>query len=151
MTTPFKLIFQKWKSNLPYKVRTKDMVQTNFDELFCELCNNGVSFDDAHNIINDAADAHYPSHAVATAVYKKYNPEVPFADFYKTWKKNILDKATKSFFDFYSIQDNIEKKTYGSMTKEEYTRQRAYANSFEIVDVSIFKGFELEDLPENLF
>jgi hypothetical protein len=151
MTTPSKLIFQKWKSNLPFKVRTKDMVQSNFDELFCELSNSGTSFDDAHDMINEAADAHYPSYTIAQAVYKKYNHEVPFADFYKTWKKNIFDKAMKSFFDFYNIQDNVEKKTYGSMSKEEYSKQRAYANSFETIDPSTFKGFELEDLPEDLF
>ena len=58
-------------------------------------------------------------------------------DYIDNWKKTIKDKGLQAFYDYYSIDGEEAKKEpaqYGSMSKEEYHKQRRYADRYPELD-----------------
>ena len=138
-----RLILERWVSDLQTKDRSIHKVSDNFDELFHNLWTAKVSFDIAHQLVDEAVSAHNPTDYVARFTYKNLKAQLngqSFTDFVANWKKNIKDRAYQSFYTFYPIDgDDQEEKKYGSMSAQEYSKQRKYANTFPELDIDALK------------
>jgi hypothetical protein len=142
-TANLDLIFEKWKSSLRKKDRSRDAVSNNFDELFDAFNSAGATFEETHAYLAQAIKAHLPPPALAKATWKlvKNNPskiEATEKEFIDSWHKDISDKATNSFYHIYPLPDDkdedAEPKVYGSMSAREYKLQRRHADSYPILD-----------------
>lgn len=137
-------IFKKWESELANKDRSRGAVSDNFGELFYDMWKASVPFDIAESFITQAVKAHLPSKVIAGVTYKQLKTKlggVSFPEFMESWKKNISDKCYESFYTQYPIegvQDKEEKK-FGSMSIQEYNKQRKYVEAFPILDTEALK------------
>ena len=147
-------IFNQWKAEFKKKKKDKAHVTENFSELFQNLFSQNVPFEEAHLILQKAIVVHYPNDEVVKCVYKRISSDVKRSEkeFAQSWKDNIADAATMSFHDYYKIEDYSPPKpvvqaTYGSMSREEYHKQRKYADSHPTIDIDSinFEPVELED------
>ena len=137
------LIFDKWKAELVGKDRSRPAVEGNFDELFSSWHRSKTSFDDAYNLLDAAIKAHYPSNSIARSVYKtlKKSPKTSIflkdeTEFISEWKEHISATAKQVFYSLYSIDGTTEKQDvkFGSMSSQEYRKQRKYADSHPLLD-----------------
>ena len=134
-----RLILERWVSELANKDRSKSSLSNNFEELFYDMFKAHVPFETAHDTLKDAISHHFPSHSVAKYTFKnaRRDPNQTFAEFLDGWKKLITDEATQAFYSFYSVEgENTKKeeKKFGSMSAQEYMKQRRYADSFPTID-----------------
>ena len=139
-----KKILQKWQVDLAEKNKSWANIQTNFDELLFSWEQVGIECDDAHNLFPEAIKAHLPSIRIAKAAYSKSTSAklTTLEEFVKDWNKGIADKAWQVFYLYYRVDENknevvkntsIESK-YGSMSIQEYSKQRKYADAYEVID-----------------
>lgn len=133
------LIFDKWKSSLPDRDRTKPYWESNFEDLFDALFRAKIEFEQAHSILSTAIKAHYPTYSVARHVYrriKKTGTSSTESEFIEDWQNQIAETAKRVFYDIYSIDTESEEdnKKYGSMSPSEYRKQRKYAESHPLLD-----------------
>jgi hypothetical protein len=142
------LIFEKWSSELRERDRSKDKVTDNFDDLFFEFSRNGIDFDTAHEFLDQAIAMHLPRKDVVRNTYKRLKHlGHTEQEFFENWKALIKDKATNVFYARYPLDTGKEKKETtlpNGMSKEEYLRQRRYASSFPILDLS-----KIPDIPDD--
>lgn len=133
-----RLIFDKWKADLVKKDRRWSKVAENFDELFFDMYNSDIPFDEAHEYIKDAAAAHSPTMTVAKRTFNSMKSRLgkDFQEFYKDWRESIGSHATSSFFNWFSIDSKKkEDMTFGNMSPQEYAKQREYVKQFPQVDL----------------
>jgi hypothetical protein len=134
-----RLILERWVAELPQKNRAKDNLANNFEELFESMSDANIPFDAAHGLLKEAIGHHFPTKSVAKFTYKntRRDPNISFDDFLDGWKRLITDEATKAFYAFYRVEgenENKEEKKYGTMSAQEYMKQRRYADSFPTID-----------------
>lgn len=150
-----KLIFERWSADLQSKDRSAPAVMSNFDELFESLYNDEVPFDTVYDMLPSIIKAHYPNDRVARRTFKNRAQtygSTTYKEFLDDWKKTISDKAHQSFYTFYKIEGekNKEEKKYGSMSVQEYKRQRDYVERAPILNISELKK-QMEDLDLSEF
>ena len=142
-TAKLDLIYERWKASLRDKKRSKDYVESNFDELFDEFNRAGATFEEAHAYLPQAINVHLPTPGLAKSIWKtvRNNPNNiggSEKEFIESWHKDIGDKATNSFFNIYPLpkdaDEDPEPKVYGSMSVKEYRLQRKHADSYPILD-----------------
>jgi len=142
-----KLIVERWASELATKSsseRSRHKVSENFDELFYELWKSGVEFDVVHDMLKDIVAVHFPKLAVAKKTYtslKTHMQGKSFPEFLDDWKENIKNKAMTSFYALYPIDGETkqEEKKFGSMSQQEYSKQRKYTEAFPQLDINELK------------
>jgi DNA-binding cell septation regulator SpoVG len=138
-----KMMLERWAADLIDKDKSMKSVQSNFDELFYELWTASVPFDIAHELIDQVVKSHMPSQSIAKRVFMscKKNKDDSFQDFMDNWKETIKQKAVQAFFTFYTVEGEEAKKEEkkGSMSGQEYSRQRKYADAFPTLDVEELK------------
>jgi hypothetical protein len=134
-------VLHKWITSLSAKDRTKAGLTVNFTELITDWIAIGANREEVKPLMEKAIKAHLPSIPVAKNVYKKNKHSLRCSEheYINSWCKNISDTAWQIFYSYFEIKiDKPEQiqpvKQYGSMSKEEYTLQRAYADSFPVLD-----------------
>jgi len=133
------LIFDQWKSSLIDKDRSHSSLLDNFDELFEAMMYANVDFDLAEVYLKEAITAHLPTKYILKMVYKKRKGHgLSEPEFFEEWKRLIEDRAKQAFFFRFPLKKSEEKKekTGGGMSKDEYIRQRRYADGFPSIDLS---------------
>lgn len=134
-------IFKKWSASLANRDRSKGSLDENFGDLFYDFWAASIPFKVAEEFLPDAVGAHMPSSYIANITYKqakaaKRHGDQSFNEYMKSWKALIQDKATAAFYNQYPIDGVEEKeKKFGSMSAQEYNKQRRYAESFPHVDL----------------
>ena len=133
-----RLILERWVAELSTKDRSKNSLSNNFEELFYDMFKASIPFDTAHSLLKEAIGHHFPSASVAKYTFKnvQQKPGQTFGEFLDGWKKLITDEATQAFYSFYQVEgenQEIEKK-FGSMSAQEYSKQRKYAEAFPVID-----------------
>jgi hypothetical protein len=135
-------LLHKWQTSLASKDKTWNSVSGNFDELISDWSYNGVDCDEAFNLLKEAIKTHLPSLSIAKRAYNLSARSQTFNEFVVSWNKGISDKAWEVFYIYYKVGEDKEavKPTtqgkYGSMSLQEYVKQRTYADSFEAIDPS---------------
>ena len=147
-------ILKRWSADLQNKDRSKSALDENFGELFYECWRASISFKAVEEILPEAIKAHLPSKYIANLTYKKMKPQLKgqtFNEFMDNWKKYISDKATAAFYAQYPIDgvEEEEEKKFGSMSVQEYSKQRKYANSFPVLDTEALKR-EREEIMKRM-
>jgi hypothetical protein len=147
------LIFDQWRSSLADKDRTHASLLDNFSELFDDLYYANIDFDLAEEYLKDAVTAHLPSKYVVKQTYKrKKGFGLSEQEFYDDWKRLITDRAKQAFFFRYPLpepENKPEETGTGSMSKDEYMKQRRYANSFPSVDLSKIRAAQITEDDED--
>ena len=128
------IIFHKWKIDLKGLNRSKDHIANNFDLLVEGWSSADVPRDIADNLMKNAVKEHYAPRSVERAIYRKNKPRLRGTtedEFIEDWRKMIESEAYQVFYLHYPLEI-IKKKqtTYGSMSKQEYMRQMAYASTY---------------------
>lgn len=133
-------IFNEWKAALVDKDKTKSSLLDNFDELFENMQYAGVKDGCAEEFLHEAIVAHLPSKYVLKLVYKRSNQQgISEQEFFEEWKRLITDRANQAFYFRFPLKEKekeAEENSSKAMSKEEYMRQRRYANSFPTIDLS---------------
>ena len=137
-------IFKKWEADLSSKDRSRTAVSDNFSELFYELWKASIPFEVVEAIVPQAIKAHLPSRMIAGVTYKQLKPRLngqSFNDFMESWKKNISDKGYEAFYAQFPIEgvEEKEEKKFGSMSIQEYNKQRKYVEAFPVLDIEALK------------
>ena len=134
-------IFKKWSASLANRDRSKNSLDENFGDLFYDLWAATIPFKVAEELVNEAVAAHMPTSYIANITYKKAKAakchgDQSFNEYMTSWKALIHDKATAAFYNQYPI-DGVEEqeKKFGSLSAQEYSKQRRYAESFPHVDL----------------
>ena len=133
-----KLIFQQWKSDLANKDRSTKNMYNNFDELFYSFHMSDIEFDEAHDYLKDAIQAHAFTKFVAKRVYDGLRGRIDksFEEFCTDWKEHIKDTATQAFFAWYKIEgESQEERQFGNMSPREYSLQRKDVERFPHIDL----------------
>ena len=144
-----KLLFEQWRAGLADKDRSHNRLTENFDDLFFELDRNNIEFEIAHEYLDLAIAAHLPDKKTLRYTYKRTKGfGMSEDDFHEGWKTKIRDTATNVFYSRYPLDtpEKEESNNPSGMSKDEYLRQRRYANSFPVLDLS--KIPDPEDLSE---
>ena len=145
------LIFDKWKAELVDRDRSRASVAGNFDELFSGWHRSKVSFDEAHNLLDTAIKAHFPSDAVGRNTFKRLKKvggcsSKSETEFVSEWKQNISAAAKQVFYSLYDIDGTPKQDAkYGNMSPQEYHKQRKYANSHPLLDWTKIKHEPIEE------
>jgi len=149
------LIFDKWKAELVGRDRSKSAVANNFDELFNNWFRSKVPFNEAYDLLEIAIKAHFPSNSVAKNVFKalkkKANIDKTEIEFTVEWKESISATAKQGFYSFYDIEGTNppqEDVKFGSMSTQEYRKQRKYADSHPLLD---WEKIEIKPIQEEEF
>lgn len=140
------LIFERWKAGLQSKKRSREHVNSNFDELFDQLKNAGATLDEARAILPNATKAHQPTPQTAKFIWNNMRRQPQFAgvtenEFTSDWNKFIADSAANSMFAFFPITDGADDdgtpKVYGDgkISSREHARMTAHSDCFEMLDV----------------
>jgi hypothetical protein len=140
MISKLELVFQEWAASLQGRDRSKAAIESNFDELFTKLKQNGGTLESVYEYLAKASKAHQPSAQVIKNTYKKIKQsgkmtlsEKEFAD---SWIKNINDTANTCFFVVFPVETPEEivepedPAVYGSMSEKEYRAQRKHAGEY---------------------
>lgn len=133
------LIFNAWKADLSDKDRSFQSLLSNFDELFENFKYSDISIDTAEEYLKEAIIAHLPSKYIVKKTYQRFkkNNNVSEIDFFEDWKRGIEDKAKQAFFFRYPVTETEKTSNGGSsLSKDEYIKQRRYAESFPRLDLS---------------
>ena len=144
-------IFTKWKAELFAKdasERSREHVQSNFEELFYAFSSASIPFEVANDFIKEAVTAHMPQRMIAEIVYKRVktsSPDLTKAEFIAQWREDIENSANAAFYTFYDIPGTPEVKTptTGGMSPQEYRKQNRYVDSFPTISAE-----ELNDLEK---
>ena len=158
-------LFDRWKTSLSKKSSSEKgtaYVQTNFEELFYELSTNLVDFESANSILSEAVSAHMPPIIVAERVWQLHKSKysgINKVEFMSSWRSSIEDAAKTAFYAWYQIPgEKEEKKIEGSsMSPQEYSLQRKYANSFSPITIEELQVLDekrrrfLEENEQDLF
>ncbi len=146
------LIFDKWKAELVGKDRSRSAVSGNFDELFSNWFRSKVSFDDAYALLDTAIKAHLPTDSIAKNTFKRLKRQAGISkneiEFIGEWKQNISATAKQVFYSLYDIDgvnSSPDEVKYGSMSAQEYRKQRKYANSHPLLDWTNIKHEPLDE------
>ena len=144
-----KLLFEKWRAELADKDRTVKNLTDNFDDLFYEFDRHGISFEVAHEYLDLAIAAHLPNKKILKYTYNNTNKGFgqSIEEFHEGWKDKIRTDATNVFYARFPIEAKKKKEEANlpsGMSKDEYLRQRRYANSFPQLDLS-----KLDDILED--
>lgn len=140
-----KLIFQEWKTLLSKKDRSFSYVESNFEELFQQLKDSGVDFNEAHSLLPGAIKAHQPHISLARKVYqniKKFGGEgssYTEKEFIEKWNEDIANKGSSAFFSIYPVDKPVvkeEPKMYGKLTLKEHRQQLDYLKQFPVLNTS---------------
>jgi hypothetical protein len=146
-----KLLFEQWRSGLADRDRSHSKLAENFDDLFYELDRNNIDFELAHEYLDLAIAAHLPDKRNLDYTFKRTGGFGQTKDeFHEKWKKKIRDEATNVFYARYPLEDDDAKEESPlpqGMSKDEYLRQRRYANSFPPLDLNQIP--DVEDLPDD--
>ena len=144
------LIFQRWKAELEKKDRTHSKVSDNFGDLFADLYQSQVSFQEAHTLLDKAVIAHLPNDSITRTVYKRVKStkiDKTYEEFVKGWKNLIESKAVQAFYDLYPlngaseedrkilVQEYVIEGEDGKKVRKEDLIQDAYIESFPLIDV----------------
>jgi len=144
-----KLIFEQWRAGLADRDRSHTRLTENFDELFYELDRYNVNFELAHEYLDLAIAAHLPDKKTLKFTYKRTKGFGMSEDeFHEKWKVKIRDAATNVFYARFPIEGEGEKEESilpQGMSKDEYLRQRRYANSFPTLNLSLIPDLVEED------
>ena len=151
--TKCELIFDKWKAELADKDRSRAAVAGNFDELFSSWHRSKVKFDDAYALLDSAIKAHLPTDSVAKNTYRSLKRTANITknelEFISEWKQNISATGKQMFYSLYDIDgtsSNDEEVKYGSMSAQEYRKQRKYADSHPLLD---WQSIKIEPISED--
>ena len=145
------LIFDKWKAELVGKDRSRAAVAGNFDELFSAWFRSKIKFNDAYALLDTAIKAHMPSDSVAKNTFKRLKKLAAIpkgeAEFITEWKQNISATAKQVFYSIYDIEGTNPKEEvkFGSMSAQEYRKQRKYADSHPLLDWTKIKIEPIEE------
>ena len=137
------LILHKWKVELKSKPKSKSYVAQNFDELVDQLKSADIPRSISLDIMKEAIPEHFPSRSLARSMYKKYKymaKDKNEDEYYEEWCSMIEAEAYQVFYLYYPLEDitgvkDKKRVDYGSMSKQEYMRQMAYATSHPDVDM----------------
>ena len=137
-------ILKRWEADLSGKDRSRTAVSENFSELFYELWSASIPFEIVESLVPQAIKAHLPNKIIAGKTYKQLKQKLggqSFHDFMDAWKKNISDKGYEAFYAQYPIEgvEEKEEKKFGSMSTQEYNKQRKYVEAFPILDTEALK------------
>lgn len=134
LDTTIRTIVEKWKTSLTDK--SKSAVSGNFDRLFMRLAKLDIPFDTARSTADKAIDIHFPRPSVIKGVWRKAKTNFPgdIKEFEESWKEMISEKGLESFHAFFSEDTEDEPAMVGTMSAQEYIKQRKYANSFPTFD-----------------
>lgn len=150
------LLFEEWKSSLLERDKSKDALEENFDDLFYEFEKSAIDFDTAHEFLEKAIAAHYPNKSVINRIYKRVKSQIEHTmskdEFEEDWKRLIYDTACKTFYSRFKLEKQKKADTLPSgMSRSEYKKQRAYADSFPELDLSQLPEIETnEDIEFSL-
>jgi len=152
-----KLIIERWSSELATKSsseRSRHKVSENFDSLFYDLWKSSIPFDVVHDMLSDIISKHFPNQTVAKRTFTALKPHMQgktFVEFLEDWKESIKHKAMQSFYALYPIdgENKTEEKKFGSMSAQEYSKQRKYADSFPRLDIEALKK-QREEMLEDI-
>lgn len=145
-------IFDRWSSSLALRQKSSNYLLENFDALFEELMYANVDPDLAEQFIKPAVTEHLPNKMILKITYKKNKNTEKYAgvteqEFFESWKKLIEDSAKQAYYFRFPLPEPETKKeaAAGSMSKDEYMKQRRYANSFPSIDLSKIPDIEEKD------
>lgn len=146
------LIFDKWRAELVNKDRSRTAVEGNFDELFSSLHRSKIKFDDAYALLDVAIKAHFPTDSIAKNTYRRLKRTAHISksesEFVTEWKTNISAKAKQVFYSLYDIEGtetSPDEVKYGSMSAQEYRKQRKYADSHPLLDWTKIKHEPIDE------
>ena len=139
-------LLHQWMVSLKTKDRKKGSLITNFDELVSSFKSFDISYDKAKDLMGKAIKAHLPSEKIAEATYNKYkfNIKQSKKEYLESWFKNIEEAGWGVFYNYYSLINKENQTDLNGISKEEYLRQRKYAESFPILDTSLNKVVIME-------
>ena len=140
-------VFDQWKSDLANLDRGHASLLDNFDLLFENMLYSSITFDTAEGFINEAVRAHLPTKYIIKLTYKKrLERGISEQDFFEEWKRLITDRAKQAFFLRYPLEiEKPEATASGAMSRDEYVRQRRYADSFPSIDLGKIKEQQVID------
>lgn len=150
-----KLVFEEWKAGLADMDRSHANLLGNFDMLFENMIYSNISFDIAESFLDEAITAHLPSKYIIKLTFKKRRDKTQTEqEFFTEWKRLITDRAKQAFFLRYPLKiEKPDTSATGAMSRDEYVKQRRYADSFPLIDLSKIKNqtddddeFSLADL-----
>lgn len=149
-------LFEKWRSNFRDRLKDKENIYANFNDLFFEMSRNFISSEIAHEYLKPAVAKHIPDSYIVDRTYnnssvKKIQSK---SEFLENWKNLILDKATQAFYDVYPLENQQEEQEKiqlpKGMSKKEYVLQRKHAQEFPLLDISMiqdmYKQIQDEDV-----
>ena len=108
------LIFAEWKASLARRNRSRKSYDNNFDDLFSQLKNNGISFEEAYDLLPLAIKAHLPAPSLVKTKFSALRKLPSIAstgmdekEFAASWHKAIEDAATNVFFLIFPLLHRI--------------------------------------------
>jgi len=142
-----KLVFQQWESELADLDRKHTSLLDNFDLLFENMIYSNVSFDVAESYLDEAITAHLPSKYIIKLTFKKRQDKgINEQDFFAEWKRLIADRAKQAFFLRYPLEiEKPDAPATGGMSRDEYVKQRRYADSFPSIDLGKIRASQIDD------
>lgn len=149
-----KLLFEQWRASLAERDRSIKSLEDNFDYLFYEFDRHSITFDIAHEYLDLAIAAHLPDKKMLKWTYNKTKGfGQSMEEFHESWKSRIRDAATNVFYSRFPLKDDSAKEETNlpsGMSKDEYLRQRRYANSFPALDLSKIPDPEDEGIDDDV-
>ena len=143
-TDKLDLIYERWKASLKNKDRSRQYVESNFEELWNDFRKADATIEEARSYLADAIKVHLPAPALTkftwrTARNNPLNRDKSEKEWVDDWNKDIADKATNSLYDTFPlpVDDDVDPdpKVYGQMSAREYKLQRRQAESYPVLDV----------------
>ena len=138
-------IYEKWCVDYVDMDKKRDSIRDNFDQLFFELFNASVSWEEARELAEDAIKHHLPSSSTAKHIWslKKKFIKLQFKEWVESWEQDIRNKGLASFYDLFPLENNTPdkplptkkvraKKTQGMQTEDELNAEDFY-NSTKLV------------------
>ena len=143
-------VFDQWKSELVSMDRGHASLLDNFDLLFENMLYSNITFDVAESFLNEAIAAHMPNKYIVKLTFKKRKDKgISEQDFFEEWKRLITDRGKQAFFLRYPLEiDKPEPAPAGAMSRDEYVRQRRYADSFPSIDLGKMKEQVIDEEEE---
>jgi hypothetical protein len=133
------IIFEKWKSAVRFKDKSKKHIADNFDELFAAWRAIGATFEElSDGWLQRAINTHMPDSTLIKKVFRNLKLSGISGterEFGESWKASIEKRVNEIFLNYFSpskieVAQGQEQSIYGSMSATEYFAQRSYADSF---------------------
>ena len=159
------IILKDWIASLKERDRKAASIKGNFEDLFQNWKDAGLSFEDTYGrLLDKAIKAHLPSPSVTRNSYKYYKSSIKGFDktekeFVEEWFSSIENVAISSYHEFYPLPvKKVEAKNFGNMSVSEYRAQRRYAEQFPVLDTSDLEkrwqerqyNLDIEDMLKNV-